>query len=180
MNLPIQNLTLRVLNVQDSSHFFDLIDRNRQYLTDYFPQTIATIIHQEACAVYMVKKMKEAADKQGFGFVLEDGQGALQGYISIKNIDWTIPKCELAYFIDFEHKGKGIMSQAIGAIIAHCFDELGMNKVFLITAVDNFSSRKMAEKNGFEVEGILRNNFKLASGVLVDMAYYGILTKRNN
>ena len=179
MNTLIDNLTLRPLNSEDTARFFDLLDRNRAHLTDYFPQTIATVINLQACTDYIHKKMEEEAEKDCYCFVLEDESGGLQGYITIKNIDWTVPKCELAYFIDKDHKGRGIMSNALSAVVAHCFNDLQMNKVYLITALDNHPSRKLAEKTGFEVEGILRNNFKLSSGALVDMAYYGILAKKD-
>jgi len=177
MNTPINNLTLRALSSADAKPLFDLIDRNRAHLADYFPQTSANITTQEACAVYLSKKMAEAAERDCFCFVLEDDSGKLQGYITIKNIDWTIPKCELAYFIDKDRQGQGIMSKALSAAVAHCFNELHMNKIYLITSTDNHPSRKIAEKTGFEVEGILRSNFKIASGALVDMVYYGILRK---
>jgi len=177
MNTPIDNLILRELNSEDSSQFFELIERNRARLTDYFPQTIATITSPETCDDYIDKKMKEVADKDGFGFVLEDETDKLKGFISVKNTDWTVPKCELAFFIDKDHIGRGIMTVAISTIVAWCFDVLKMNKVYLITATNNHASRRIAEKNGFEVEGILRDNFKLSSGILTDMAYYGILSK---
>ena len=177
MNLPIRHLTLRPLTLEDAPSFFELIDRNRLRLQDFFPQTIAAITTPDECTGFVSKKMEEAIQRDTFSFVLTDADAQLHGYMSVKNIDSSVPKCELAYFIDAALEGRGIMSRAMAAILNYCFHTLQMNKVYLVTAMNNLPSRRIAEKNGFKLEGVLRNNFKLASGALTDMAYYGMLKK---
>ncbi|MCL5028997.1 MAG: GNAT family N-acetyltransferase [Bacteroidetes bacterium] len=54
-----------------------------------------------------------------------------------------------------------------------------MNKVFLRIAEDNISSRRVAEKNGFIVEGILRQDFNISEGERIDVIYYGLLNQLN-
>jgi len=176
MNLSFLNLTLRDLTKEDGPEFYSLIDRNRLRLRNYFPVTIATISGLDACFKYIDEKVDQASNREHYAFVLEDENKQLQGLFFIKNIDWRIPKGELAYFIDKGLEGNGIMTKALGAVADYGFTNLGMNKLFLITATDNLPSRKIAEKNNFKLEGILRSNFKLSSGELVDMAYYGLLS----
>jgi RimJ/RimL family protein N-acetyltransferase len=50
-----------------------------------------------------------------------------------------------------------------------------MKKLFLRTHEKNIASRRVAEKNGFVMEGIIRNDYKTTSGVVVDLMYYGLL-----
>ena len=121
--------------------------------------------------------MEQADKKEHFCFVIEDENNNLQGLLIIKNIDWRVPKGELAYFIDRGLEGKGIMTKALTHLANWCFQTLGINKLFILTATGNEASRKTDEKNGFEIEGILRKNFRIASGDLVDMVYYGLLKK---
>jgi len=177
MNSVIGDLVLRPLNSDDFNEFFLLIDRNRLRLRDFFPLTISVVTSREKAKAYVEQRMRQAVKKEFFSFVLTDRGGKLQGYISLKNFDWEVPKCELAYFIDGAYEGKGIMTNAMAAIVGYCFDTLRMNKLYLTTAVDNHSSRRMVEKNGFEVEGVLRKDFKHSSGKLVDMAYYGLVRR---
>jgi len=109
-------------------------------------------------------------------FIIEDvKEGKLAGAIFLKNFDFTIPKCELGYFIDKEYEGKGVTSKATTKIVRYCFDNLKLNKIFLRAAATNFPSKKVAEKNGFITEGILRKDFKTEAGELIDVVYYGLL-----
>jgi RimJ/RimL family protein N-acetyltransferase len=45
--------------------------------------------------------------------------------------------------------------------------------VFLRTHESNVGSRKVAERNGFKVEGIIRKDYKTTKGEIVDLLYYG-------
>ena len=100
-------------------------------------------------------------------------EGELMAVVLVKNIDWRIPKCELGYFIDQSKEGKGIMTVLVNNTLAYCFDELKMEKVFLRISLENMASIKIAEKTGFEKEGLLRKEFKTETGELIDVLYYG-------
>ena len=50
-----------------------------------------------------------------------------------------------------------------------------MNKIFICTSKINFGSQQIALKNGFILEGILRQEFKNGEGILEDINYYGLL-----
>jgi ribosomal-protein-serine acetyltransferase len=175
LNTSIKNLVLRPLNIEDAGEFFELINRNRARLCDYFPKTISMVTDPGNAGAYVQQRVGQAVKKEFLSFVLADENNELQGYISLKNFDWEVPKCELAYFIDADYEGKGIMTNAMGVIVTYCFETLQLNKLYLTTAADNYRSRKMVENNGFEMEGLLRKDFKHSTGVLVDMVYYGII-----
>ena len=93
--------------------------------------------------------------------------------VFIKNIDWRIPKCELGYFIDKSFEGKGIMSKVIDDTISYCFNDLKMEKIFLKIGPENIGSKRIAERKGFVLEGVLRKEFRLETNELVDVEYYG-------
>jgi RimJ/RimL family protein N-acetyltransferase len=92
----------------------------------------------------------------------------------------SIAKCELAYFIDKEFEGKGIISKAVGKVIGFCFGELMMNKITICTSKINIASQRIALKYGFQEEGILREEFRSGEGVLEDIIYFGLLKKDYN
>jgi ribosomal-protein-serine acetyltransferase len=105
----------------------------------------------------------------------------LIGYICIKNVNKDILKCELAYFIDADFEGKGIISDAVSQTIDFCFNKLRMNKVYICTSKINKGSQRIALKHGFQEEGILREEFKNHEGILEDIVYFGLLkTDFNN
>jgi len=173
---PITNeLSIRILFREDSAIFFDLIDRNRGRLKDYFPITTGQIVDQEACNAYMEEKLHEIYLRKFYCFVLEDTEVTLQGLFFLKNVDWRVPKCEIAYFIDGSYAGKGIMTKALKLVINYCFETLGFNKLYITSMLDNIASRRLAEKCGFQLEGTLKKDFRLASGELVDDVIYGLV-----
>jgi RimJ/RimL family protein N-acetyltransferase len=174
MTIRFDNFTLRPLEKNDAVQFLALIDNNRARLRDYFPNTSQQITDLGTCKKYIKQKTAEAGNREIYSFVLVDEKKDLQGLFILKNIDWWVPKGELAYFIDKDLEGKGIMTRALSEIVTYCFDTLDMNKLFILTSTDNHASRKIAEKNGFKIEGILRQNYRIPSG-LVDNVHYGLL-----
>jgi RimJ/RimL family protein N-acetyltransferase len=98
----------------------------------------------------------------------------------VKNIDRKIGKCELAYFVDKDFEGKGIITKAVGDLIAFCFTELLMNKITICTSPVNYASQKIALKHGFKQEGVLREEFKNGQGILEDIFYFGLLRSDYN
>lgn len=93
----------------------------------------------------------------------------------IKNIDYSLAKCELGYFIDIDFEGKGITSQAVKNVLDFCFGEIKMNKVTICTSLVNTASQRVATKHGFVQEGMLRQEFKNGKGQLEDILYFGLL-----
>jgi ribosomal-protein-serine acetyltransferase len=174
MNIRFDNITLRPLDKNDATQLLALIDRNRPRLLDYFPVTSRSITDINSSKYYIKQKIAEAAKREHYTYVIEDDSKTLQGIFILKNIDWWVPKGELAYFIDKDLEGKGIMTKVMAEMVRYCFDTLEMNKLFILTSTDNYASRKIAEKNGFKVEGILRKNYRIPTG-LVDNIHYGLL-----
>lgn len=169
------SLVLRELAPTDVSCFFDMIDRNRHRLRDYFPITTAEITTKENCQIYFDRQLADRMNRAWFCFVIADQASELQGLFFLKNINWRIPKAEFAYFIDEKLERKGIMTTAFKFLIVHCFEELGFNRLYLVTMKENLASRRLAEKCGFQYEGTMRNDFRMASGELVDDVLYGLL-----
>ncbi|MFI1285431.1 GNAT family N-acetyltransferase [Streptomyces sp. NPDC020858] len=63
---------------------------------------------------------------------------------------------EIGYWTVKEHRGRGYMTEAVGAAARWAFTELGAGRVEWRADVANGPSRAVAEKAGFRIEGILR------------------------
>jgi [ribosomal protein S5]-alanine N-acetyltransferase len=159
----------------DGKIFYDIIEKNRNRMIDSFPIMLSNT-HDEISAEYYIRKRVKEWEEQSafnFGIWLKDN-GEYTGHISIKNIDWVIPRGEIAYIISGEYEGKGIMTEALSAIIKFSFENLSMNRLFLRVMTDNNRSYELAERCGFQREGILRKDHKTYEGELVDLYYYGM------
>ena len=156
--------------------FFDLIENNRNRIIKTFPVTVCNCVDLKVTEEFIAKNLQIEKGKSGYYFYVRNIEtNKLIGYIGIKKIDYHISKCELFYFIDNHFEGKGIISKAVSEVINFCFQELKMNKIFICTSKINFGSQQIALKNGFVLEGVLREEFKNHEGVLEDINYYGFL-----
>lgn len=173
------DISYRLLNTGDELEFFNLIEKNRKRLENFFAGTVAKNKSFEETISYVNEVVEKAEKKIYLPYVIIDKSTTnMIGFIDLKNIDWKIPKAEVGYFIDEGYEGKGLITKALSIIIEHCFSDMKFNKLFLRTHNGNVSSKAVAEKNGFIIEGIIRNDYRTTDGELVDLLYYGLT--RNN
>ena len=168
-------IQIRLISIDDLIPFYELIEKNRQYLTMYFPKTLSQIRDLDSARLFINMKMNEAARKAGYWFlVISKEYDRMIGSLVIKDLDLTVPKCELAYFVDEDFQGKGITSRATQWLVNFCFDELGMVKIFARINPTNEASRRVVLKNGFTKEGHMRMEYRNGFGELTDVEHYGL------
>lgn len=80
---------------------------------------------------------------------------------------------EIGYMLVRPHWGGGIAAEAVSAVIDQLFAE-GQRRVFADTDPDNSASRRLLERLGFRLEGMLRGEWETHIGVR-DTALYGLL-----
>ena len=78
---------------------------------------------------------------------------------------------ELGYYLSEEYWGRGIMTIAVKQICEKLFSETDILRIFAEPFENNAGSRRVLEKAGFQLEGILKNNAFKNSKVL-NMALY--------
>jgi ribosomal-protein-serine acetyltransferase len=175
--MTFDNYSIQLLRNEDLQAYFQLIERNRPRLADFFTGTVAKTKTLESTKTYLAEISKKTEEKIYFPFVVVDNSNnSFAGFLDIKNIDWSVPKAELGCYMDEAYAGKGISSKALATFTNYCFNEFGFKKLFLRTHQNNASARRIAEKCGFEIEGTIRRDYKTTSGDLVDLIYYGKLS----
>ena len=101
--------------------------------------------------------------------------GRLLGGTGLHRIDWSVPKFEIGYWIRPEAMGQGHVSEAVRLLIALAFDRLGARRVEIRCDPRNLKSRAVAQRCGFELEGVLRNDTLGVDGGPRDTAIYSRL-----
>ena len=89
--------------------------------------------------------------------VFENSTGRLVGSVGLHRTDWQVPKTEVGYWVRTSAAGNGYITEGVQALVACAFDHLGAQRVELIADEENIASRKVAERCGFELEGVRRN-----------------------
>jgi ribosomal-protein-serine acetyltransferase len=167
---------IRLVTATDAVAFFNLIENNRARLEDYFSGTVARTHTLDQTQLYVTEIMGRIEAQTYFPYFIIDRElNAPIGWVDVKNIDWNIPKAELGCFMDKDHTGKSIAHKAMIALIEHLFHDHRFNKLFLRTSPNNADACALAERCGFEVEGVLRKDYKTTRGELVDLRYYGLI-----
>ncbi|NVP17563.1 GNAT family N-acetyltransferase [Candidatus Gracilibacteria bacterium] len=96
------------------------------------------------------------------------------GKVGIIKYEEDIDSMELGYWIGKEFWGKGYIPECVEKIKDFGFSQLGINRIVLIATKENLKSRRVAEKCGFKLDGIIRGN-ALVKGKIVDKAIYTFL-----
>ena len=124
---------------------------------------------QEETKNYKSKKPEREA------FVI-DVNGKAVGKLDIKDISYGYSKhkAELGYWIGKEYRNKGIMTEAVKLFTSYSFKKYKLKRISLYTRSFNKASRRMVEKAGFKLEGILRKN-KWKKGKYIDDCIYAIV-----
>jgi ribosomal-protein-serine acetyltransferase len=161
--------------------FYTLIETNRSHISKTFPVTVSSCENLAMTIRFLAESAeKQAKNEVHYFYIRHTETKVLIGFVCVKNIDEKIRKCELAYFIDKDFEGQGIISKAVLNTIDFCFETLSMNKIFICTSKINAGSQRIAIKNGFQHEGILREEFKSGEGILEDIMYFGLLKSEWN
>ena len=95
-------------------------------------------------------------DKEGM-LVIVNGADEIIGHIEFFQTVAYLDELELSYHIyRQEHYGQGIASDAVKLMTGYLFDRKKHNRIRLIIHPDNLALRRVAEKCGFQYEGVAR------------------------
>jgi len=85
-------------------------------------------------------------------------------------------RAELGYDLLRSHWGRGIMSEAVGALLGYGFGELGLDRVEATVDPLNLRSVRLLERLGFTLEGRMRERYWYKGGPH-DELVYGLLKR---
>jgi RimJ/RimL family protein N-acetyltransferase len=172
----VDQITVRPVRVEDADDLFRLIDNDRATFATYFPVTTGRTADAHATVSYVRDLIAQATAKETFCYLITlDANSGPVGAVFLKSFDHRVGKCEIAYLVTSGHQGKGIASSAVAWAVDEAFRTHGMNKVFLRVDPSNAASIRVAEKNGFQREGLLRQDFRTNDDRLLDVIVFGKL-----
>ncbi len=98
------------------------------------------------------------------------------GTCTLLQVDTGNGRAEVGYALAHAQWGRGLMTEALGALIGHAFGELGLRRLEADVDPRNAASIRLLERLGFRHEGLLRERWRVA-GELQDTALYGLLAR---
>lgn len=95
-----------------------------------------------------------------FNYTMKDEHGALIGAVALLRIEKSIPRGEIGYWVRASAEGKGYVTEAATAIEAAAW-QAGFQRLEICCEPRNLRSHAVPARLGFQLEGILRQNFRL-------------------
>jgi RimJ/RimL family protein N-acetyltransferase len=102
-------------------------------------------------------------------FVVCDAtSGDVLGSVGVHQIDRANASAEVGYWLLPKARGRGLATAAVSAVARWAFGSLGLGRLELLHATENFASCGVATRAGFGLEGTLRSSFRYGDGRLHD------------
>lgn len=167
-----KNIELRLYQPADAERLNCLIEDNFRHIKQW-SAWLKDDRSIETTRAFIERNLAQFADRQGsaLGVWFE---GEMAGQIEYNYLDWQNRKTEIGFWLGESFQGRGLITKSCRALIDYAFDELKLNRVEMRCGVENIKSRKIAEKLGFQQEGIIRQSEWLHER-FVDFVIYGML-----
>jgi RimJ/RimL family protein N-acetyltransferase len=90
--------------------------------------------------------------------------------------DWAVPMLEVGYWCRKSQQRRGLIAEAVRAITAFAVSELKARRIECRTDEENIASRRVCERAGYQLEGILRHERVDPNGKLRNTCCYAFIT----
>lgn len=170
MIIETDEFTLRPWKDNDAQRLAALADNSKisDYLRDGFPCPYS--IDDAKGFIYLSRQYE--VNFVGFAIEIE---GKVAGSIAVYFKDDVHRKnTEIGYFLGEEYWGKGIMADVIRCMAGYVFENFDILRIYAEPFARNTASRKVLEKAGFRLEGVLKNSI-IKNDVVQDSCIYAIL-----
>lgn len=102
-------------------------------------------------------------------------EGLLIGTVGFWKIDKEHHRPEIGYMLHPDHQKKGLMQEAVAAVLNYGFNVMQLHSVEANVNPANEDSKKFLEKNKFVQEAYFRENYYY-NGQFMDSAIFSLLT----
>lgn len=138
-------------------NLMDTVDETREY--------VETMLKRESAGTHLYASI-----------VLKSTQ-AIIGTAMIFNFDQKANRAEIGYVFHKEHWGKGYGSESVALMSDFAFESLNLNKLYASVVDANIGSARILKKNGYELEGRLKDHYFIEDNYYDALLFGRIQTK---
>lgn len=173
MLLTFDGFEINPIHKGDAWKLCGFMVTNADRFKRYFPATLKENLNPTLSTFFVEQKTKQFSKKEEFLFTLKHSETQkLIGIVYIKELDWSLKQGEFAYCIDYNFKGKNLISKAIKALSDYALNTLELETLKIIAHKDNLSSINVALNNGFVWQRTLEKEFTPIGKQALDMELY--------
>ena len=172
--LNTDRLTLRQKTSDDVKEMFFL--RSDEGVMKYIARPRARSLQDAADFIEMVNNAVKNNEYITWAITLKDDPKPI-GSIGLWRTQKENYRAELGYVLHPDHHRKGIISEAVKAVLDYGFKTMGLHSVEANINPANTASEKVLEKAGFIQEAYFRENY-FFDGKFLDSVIYSLIVPK--
>jgi RimJ/RimL family protein N-acetyltransferase len=180
IELPAQlesaRLVLRAPRAGDGAVVNEAVVETFELLHPWVPwaQKLPSVEESELACRQMAVRVAQRTDWPLLIFerAADAGCGRFIGGTGLHRFDWNVPRFEVGYWCRRADQGRGFVTEAVQALTRFAFDALRARRVEIRMSSANARSRAVAERCGFTLEGVLRQDSLSPQGQPRDTMVY--------
>jgi len=115
--------------------------------------------------------VKSHPSSSRFWAVADTGTDGCLGMVNYHDAYLPGRRATIGYIIHPAHQRQGIATEALSALLDHCFGDLGLHRIQAFIHPENTGSRRLVETLGFRCEGLLRDDLRVGDEWRDDILY---------
>jgi len=168
--LETPHLTLRRIRESDDKDMFDYT--SNPIVTKYLSWNPHSDIIQTQ--KYITSLIAEYNSTDSYAWAIENKKSnKLIGIVRIFEVNYANKRGELSYIINPLFQGKGLIVEALKAVVDISIKEAGLNRIQAKCTPDNYASERVMQKLGMSYEGTLKQ-FWINKGIFMDAKIYAL------
>lgn len=169
--LHTSRFILREITMADADAVFAI--RSDERVMQFIGKPRAKELQDSIDLIERLKRDQATSSSITWGISRQDDH-ALIGMIGFYRIQLDHYRGEVGYTLHADHWRKGIMGEALKAVVSHGFNGLGFHSIEARTDPKNVASNALLLANGFKREGLFKENY-FWNGKFLDSAVYSML-----
>lgn len=168
--IVLQGARLRPVRRDDVAAIHAYLRDPRVTESTSFPEVSESFVET---MVQRIQSRWAAGELSKWGIALEDSD-RIVGLCGFNEWSKVHRWAELAYDLAYESWGRGLMRQAVEAVLQWTYEQTDVDRVHAFVRVDNRRSQALLERCGFVREGCLRS-YRICRGKPYDFNVYSLL-----
>jgi RimJ/RimL family protein N-acetyltransferase len=169
--LETEHLRLRQITEDDKNELFAL--RSDKDIMHFVPRPLMTSIDEAVAHIQMITENIEKQEFINWAIALKV-DNKLMGVIGFYRMQKENYRAEVGYMLHTDFHKKGIMHEALTAIVDYGFTQMKLHSIEAVIDPRNMASENVLIRNGFVKEAHFKENF-FYEGEFLDSVHYSLL-----
>ncbi|SHG75430.1 GNAT family N-acetyltransferase [Flavobacterium johnsoniae] len=169
--IETERLLLRRITNDDVNEVFEL--RSNPETMKFIPRPLVKDNEDALLHIAMIEEKIETNIGINWAITLK-GNPKLLGIIGYYRMQPENYRAEIGYMLSPDFHGKGIIPEAVNALLKYGFENLKLHSIEAVIDPENYASEKVLQKCGFVKEAHLRES-EFWEGKFLDKVIYSLL-----